>query len=433
MMSINLDWLTLMQAGIFLAALLLGWLLVWLLQSGLKRAVPSLSRSFVGRKVTLLPGLIIVLGAATAPLLAYGLGWLALDWLKARQHPSELLSWLLSFLPFVAGYLVIRAFLKLRMPEEQAGVLQRYLLNPLLVVVLFIHGVGWMDELLAFSVQPGENAAITLRALLVSLLLLYLFLVTARLMRTYLRDNFLPRAGVSPALAQISSMLVFYGLLTVGFLISLGMLGIDLTTLTVIAGGLSVGIGFGLQALFNNFVSGFILLMERTVVPGNLVRVADQLGTVKDVRLRSMLIRTVDDVDMVVPNGKVMEGVVINYSRGEARRRVSVRASTALQADPRQVEQLLLDAMQHPLLLAEPAPEVFFSGMTQNALEFDLYAYTGTPGQAQRVASDIRYRIVELFRQHGIEMPLPPREVLVEVKGTPVVHPQDGETEGEAA
>ena len=92
-----------------------------------------------------------------------------------------------------------------------------------------------------------------------------------------------------------------------------------------------------------------------------------------------------------------------------------------------------MDAMQHPLLLTEPAPEVFFSGMTQNALEFDLYAYTGTPGQAQRVASDIRYRIVELFRQHGIEMPLPPREVLVEVKGIPVVHPKDGETEGEAA
>jgi small-conductance mechanosensitive channel len=422
-MRTGLDWQLLAQAGIFLAALLVGWLAGRLVQGGLNRSEVRHFESGAGHKLTWLPWLFCVLGSLAAPSVAYATGRLAQDWLARRQFPVYGLDWLLSFLPYVAGYLLIRALLQLRMAAEQAQSVQRYLLNPLLVVVLLIHGLGWMDELLAFSVQPGENPAITLRALLLGLLLLYLTVVAARLVRNHLRDHFLPRAGVSPALSQISSMLIFYALLTVGFLISLNVLGIDLTALTVILGGLSVGIGFGLQALFNNFVSGFILLMERTVVPGNLVRVADQLGTVKDVRLRSTLIRTVDDLDMVIPNGKVMDGVVINYSHGEPRRRVSVRASAALRSDARQVEQLLLQAMQHPLVVAEPAPEVYFSGWTPAALEFELYAYTGTPGQAQRVGSDIRYRIVELFEQHGIEMPLPPGDVRVEVHGTPLIQP----------
>jgi small-conductance mechanosensitive channel len=428
-MKTGLDWHLLAQAGLFLAALLLGWLAGRLVQSGFSRAAARHPASGAGQTPAILSWFFCLVGSLAAPLAAYGMGRLAQGWLARQQLPVELLEWLLSFLPYAAIYLVIRALLQQGMSAEQAKALQRYILDPLLAVVLVIHGLGWMDELMAFSVQPGENPAITLRALLLGLLLLYLTVVVARLIRTHLRDSFLPRAGVSSALSQIISMLIFYVLLTVGFLISLNVLGIDLTALTVILGGLSVGIGFGLQALFNNFVSGFILLLERTVVPGNLVRVADQLGTVQDVRLRSTLIRTVDDLDMVIPNGKVMDGVVINYSHGEPRRRVSVRASAALQSDPRQVEQLLLEAVQHPLVLPEPAPEVFFSGWTQYALEFELYAYTGTPGQAQRVGSDIRYRIVELFQAHGIQIPLPPGDVRVEVHGTPLVKPgaPDGE------
>lgn len=424
-MNIELDWQFLTQVGVFLAVLLLGWLLGSLVQKLLKQAEMPLSQSRVGQKLPFLVGLLGVLGSAAAPLLAYGLGCLVEHWLAVRPHPVDVLHWLLSFLPVLVVYRVLQAILQRRMPSEQASALNRNLLLPLLLVVLLVHGLGWTDELLAFSIQPGENPAITLRAVLISLLLLYLSVVLARLIRSYLRETFLPRTGINPAISQITSMLVFYGLLSVGLLISLNVLGIDLTALTVVAGGLSVGIGFGLQALFNNFVSGFILLMERSVIPGNFVRVADQVGTVKDIRLRSMLIRTVDDVDMVVPNGKVMEGVVINYSHGEARRRITVRASADLQSDPRLVEQLLLEALQHPLLLPEPAPEVFFSGLTQNALEFELYAYTGTPGQALRVASDIRYRIVELFRQHGVEMPKPPGEVRLDLHGAPVVPPKD--------
>ena len=410
-MNSALDWNILVQVGAFLAAVLLGWLLGSLARRRLSRAANRALGNTVSRNQAFWLGLGSLLGSAGPALLTFGLGLLAQVILNALSYPTSLLHWLLPFLLFVAVYQLTGALVRRQFPLEQASGLDQYLLRPLLAGALVIYALGWLDDLLAVSVQPGQNEPISLRSLLVSGLLFYLFFVAARTIRSYLRDQLLPKAGVNPALAQVSSRLVFYALLTLGLLISLTALGIDLTALTVVAGGLSVGVGLGLQALFNNFVSGFLLMLEHTIVPGDVVRVADQTGTVKDIRLRSMIIRTLDDVDLIIPNGKVLEGPVINYSRGDARRRVAIRVSVAAQSDPRQVEALLLQALLHPLVLIDPAPAVYLSDMKENTLDFDLYAYTSEPDKTLRLGSDLRFRIMELFREHGIELHSTMRDV----------------------
>jgi small-conductance mechanosensitive channel len=192
---------------------------------------------------------------------------------------------------------------------------------------------------------------------------------------------------------------------------ALSTIGINLTTLTVVLGGLSVGIGFGLQELINNFISGFVLLFERTISPGDVVEVDDLIGTVEDIGMRSMQVRTIDNIQLIVPNDRFTSNVVTNFTRSDKKIRTPIRVVTSYQDDPHQVQQLILEAAQHPRVLSDPAPGVFLSDFGDRGIQFTLQIWIEEPMRAGIIKSDIRLKIWDLFETNGISIPTPQREV----------------------
>jgi hypothetical protein len=190
--------------------------------------------------------------------------------------------------------------------------------------------------------------------------------------------------------------------------------GIDLRSLAIVASVLGVGIGFGLQHIANNFISGLVISLERPIRPGDFVTVDGQSGVVERVGARSTEIRTTDRVKILVPNSKFLETQVVNWSHGDPVSRLHVPVSVAYGSNVPLVRSLLLDAARsHPEVLAEPRPDVDLDAFGDSGLAFDLEVWTRDPSRQSEIVSDLNYRIDAAFRRHGIEIPFPQRDLRV--------------------
>jgi small-conductance mechanosensitive channel len=218
---------------------------------------------------------------------------------------------------------------------------------------------------------------------------------------------------VEPAVNQVVTTFTGYAIVVAGLVLALTVMGINLSALTVIIGGLSVGLGFGLQELINNFVSGFILLTERSLAPGDVIQVDDNVGTVQKIGLRTMLITTPDDVDLIIPNGHLLGSTVKSYTHRAPEMRVHVGVSAAAVHPPATVQAALLEAAQHPEVLTTPAPIALLSELEGDTIRYDLEFWIPQPPRAPYVTSDVRLRIWQLFAERGIAMSAPQDVVLV--------------------
>jgi small-conductance mechanosensitive channel len=179
---------------------------------------------------------------------------------------------------------------------------------------------------------------------------------------------------------------------------------------------LSVGLGFGLQELINNFVSGFILLSERSLAPGDVIEVDDNIGTVQKIGLRTMQIVTPDDVELIIPNGHLLGSTVKSYTHHSPEMRVHVGVSAAAERDPREVQAALIEAAQHPEVLPAPAPVALLVELEGDTIRYDLEFWIPQPPRAPYITSDVRLRIWQLFAERGIAMNVPQDVLLVRPK-----------------
>ena len=201
--------------------------------------------------------------------------------------------------------------------------------------------------------------------------------------------------------------MVGYGVWTVYGLLLLHIIGVRLSSIVVLAGGMSVGIGFGLQHIINNFVSGLILLFGRSVRPGDVIEHELVLGEVEKVTVRSTLVRTRDDTTMLIPNSSLVSMPFVNMSRGNRAVRLVVAVGADYNSDTDLVERLLLEtAREHPEVLKHPAPRVRFENFQDSCLDFRLKFWVNFDG-SKRIASDLRYAILKKFREHGVEIAFP--------------------------
>ncbi len=230
-----------------------------------------------------------------------------------------------------------------------------------------------------------------------------------------LESSWLSRArmerGAREALVTVSG----YVLIAVAILVGLGISGVDFSNLAIIAGALSVGIGFGLQNIVNNFVSGLILLFERPIKTGDWVVVGNTEGYVKRIRLRSTQIQTFDRADVIVPNSELISNQVINWMLYDMRGRIRVPVGVAYGSDTDQVKALLLQvAEQNPKVIndgtANP-PKVLFREFGDSALAFELRCYIRNIDERVQVISDLNFAIDRAFREAGIEIPFPQRDL----------------------
>ncbi len=269
----------------------------------------------------------------------------------------------------------------------------------------------WNQILNLQVVQVGGNA-ITVQHMLLFAIALFITRYLARSARRLLGDHVLIK--VDPAPRFVIIRIVQYAVWVVGIFVALEFLGIDLTALTVVAGALGVGIGFGLQSVVANFVSGLVLLLEQPIRINDRVTIENVEGNVADIHFRSTTIVTNDNISIIVPNSQFINQTVINWSHGDPTIRIHVPVGVAYGSDVELVTQTLYQvAADDEGVLQQPAPEVRFTEFGDSSLNFELLVWSDNPPRHLQLRSRLNYAIDSAFSRHDIQIPFPQRDLHV--------------------
>jgi len=257
-------------------------------------------------------------------------------------------------------------------------------------------------------------------------LLLFLGLLIASIIGSnyvaqLLRTNVLQATRMTRGSQEIISIITKYGLICLAVVILLQAYGLNLSSLALIGSALGVGIGFGLQDIARNFASGIVLLFERSIQVGDFIQVGTHLGVVEEVRTRSVVLKTLDRISIIVPNSRFLSEEVINWNHRRSVSRIHLPVGVAYGSDVPKVKAALLQAAEEHLeVLRNPPPQVFFTGFGDSSLDFELLIWTSDPSRQAPLKSDLCFRIEEIFSEQQIDIPFPQRDINLESEGLPI-------------
>ncbi len=306
----------------------------------------------------------------------------------------------------------------LGLDEMQARILSRVLLlvlNVLLALVAlplilltwgftFVDIMAWMKAAI-FGFEIGQFR-VSLARIAIALVLFAALLFATRILQRWLSRTVLSQPTLDRGIANSIHTAVGYAGFALAGLVALSYSGLDITSFAIVAGALSVGIGFGLQSIVNNFVSGLILLVERPVKVGDLVSVNGNVGRVRNIAVRSTEIETGDKASLIVPNSELITSTVTNWTHRNDLARVHIKVAASYRSDPEKVRGCLLGVLSEcPHILQKPKPDVSFDNFGPNGFEFSMSAIVAEMGKSGVAQTDIRLRVVRAFRLAGIEMP----------------------------
>jgi small-conductance mechanosensitive channel len=235
----------------------------------------------------------------------------------------------------------------------------------------------------------------------------------SRLARFVLEEEIFPNLHLERGLPYAINRVVHYLVLLSGFVIALGAMGVDMTKFTILAGAFSVGIGFGLQNIVNNFISGLIVLFERPIKVGDTIEIDGQTGRVQRIGIRASVIQSTSGAEVIIPNGKLISDKVINWTLSSGRRQVTVTVLLKLDADVAPARELSLAvARRNKHVLQAPAPEVLFVRRGIDQLEFELRVWTDALDAWMEVRSDMTAEINEALRHNEIPGAAPEEAVV---------------------
>ncbi len=274
--------------------------------------------------------------------------------------------------------------------------------------------MSWFDRARDALAVPllGSQQFTLWRVLNLIVLVVLLFLVTGWL-RRWVEGSLLARTRMDLGVRGAIGAITRYAALLIGLLIIVQTVGIDLTTLNVLAGAVGLGVGFGLQNVVGNFIAGLILLFERPIKLGDRIEVAGVEGAVVAIRARATTVVTNDNIAIIVPNSTLTSQNVVNWSYTDAKVRFKIPVGVAYGSDVRLVERLLLEvARENSNVLEAPAASVRFMEFGDSALRFELRAWTTTLVHRKgELFSALNFAINDKFREHGVEIPFPQRVV----------------------
>lgn len=238
------------------------------------------------------------------------------------------------------------------------------------------------------------------------------FAIFSRLLVKTFLTKILASTNLDKGLRYTLTRVTHYTILVIGAIVAFQFIGIDLSGLIVILGFLSVGVGFGLQNLTSNFISGLILLFERPIQIGDRVVVDDIEGDVEEINIRSTTVRSLNNVSIIVPNSEFIASTVVNWSHGDLKVRIEIDVGVSYDSDLDTVLRCLLEvADENSEVLKGPEPEVLFTEFGDSAWNLRLRAWIENPKRHPQVRSDIHCAIVRKFREFEIEIPFPQRDI----------------------
>jgi potassium efflux system protein len=347
------------------------------------------------------------------PILALILIYVAI-WLFERMGIPHGLFGNFSYLVFV--WLLYRGIISIIYARygESVRPYRNWIITPVFILLIIMQIV---------AILPGSinlvNATLNLGTISVSvgnfmtaLIVFYIFIVAAWVIKQTMVQVLPSRLNAEPGVIESIATLVRYFLLSLGIILSLGVMGLDFTSLAIVAGGLSVGIGIGLQDMVSNFVSGLVLLFEQSLRPGDVVELNGRISRVERVSLRATTVRTRTNEELIIPNNRFTTDQVKNFTRSDRLVQVQVPIDVSYKSDPQFVKQIATEtALTHPLVLNYPAPQLLFRRYGDSSLDFDLSVSTTFPEKTVAIKSDIYYLLWDAFAKHNIEIPFPQRDL----------------------
>lgn len=339
------------------------------------------------------------------------------------ERPVSLLEVTVPLLTSMAGIRILVYFLRKAFQPSPAVKAWENLIALSIWIVVALHLLGWLPAVLAaldtvaLDIGTHHISVLAVGKLMLSIALLWvLALWLAALIENRISQTEYVNISMRVALVKLSKFI----LLVLAFLLALNVVGIDLTALTVFGGALGVGLGFGLQRIASNFISGFIVLFDRSIRPGDVITIDNTFGWVQELHARYVVVRDRDGVERLIPNETLITTEVINWSYSDRNVRLKIPVSISYDNDPEQAMQILLaSASANPRVLADPAPATRLMKFGDNGIELELRVWIQDPEAGLAIVrSDINLAIWRAFKQAGIVIPYPQRDLRI-VGGLP--------------
>lgn len=271
-----------------------------------------------------------------------------------------------------------------------------------------------IQDFLSLKLFSLQDTPVTIMSLVIFLVFITLFLFLGSFVRRFLQSKLLDKFDIDAGLKYTLSRVAQYIIVVIGFLISFQFVGINLTSLAVIFGLLSVGIGFGLQNITSNFISGLIIMFERPISVGDRVDVSGIEGDITEISIRSTKIRTLNNISIIVPNSQFVENNVVNFSHGDPTFRLDINVGVSYSSNLDDVLKALNEvAEDHPKVMRSPKHQVHLSNFGDSSWDMQLRAWIPNVKERYILRNELHQAIVRKFAEMDIEIPFPQRDLHV--------------------
>ncbi|SKB12132.1 MscS Mechanosensitive ion channel [Planktothrix sp. PCC 11201] len=405
------------QLGVILISILVGHSLSYWVGKKIKENFPQLAVNLV-QETTLAPywcGLVLI-----PDLVGRGFSLIVLN---LFQNLFIYQGWIAGIITIAINilwvYLFYRIFivsLCLFIPINRVKECNFYFFRPIFVLYILREILNLFvdfEKLLQVVVINLFGSSVTVAAVLISTVGLYLWIVAVNILQYILWQTTINSTKLDSGSAQASLILIRYFLITLGIVIVIGYLGFNSTTFAAITGGLSVGIGFGLKEVFSNFISGIFLLFEGSLRPGDIIEIGGESSEVKKISMRATTVQVMrDNSEKIIPNQVFFTQELKTMTGSDRRVRKSLIVGVSYDCDPQKVIEILLEIIyKHPEVLNDPAPLVNFIDFAESSLDFEITVWLETPIGGKRIMSEIACEIWKVFAENNIEIPYPQRDL----------------------
>jgi small-conductance mechanosensitive channel len=273
--------------------------------------------------------------------------------------------------------------------------------------------LDWLKAALQIELFQLGESQFTTKTLLLLIFSFFLLFFFSGMIRRVLANKIFPRYKIDVGVGQAIATIVKYTLIVIGVVIIFQTSGIDLSALGILMGALGVGIGFGLQHITNNFISGIIILSERPVKVGDRVEIDGLAGNIVKISARATTILTNDNIAVIVPNSDFINKHVINWSHNDKKVRISFPVGVSYKEDPERIRKILISVVDdNPGVMKEPRPYIRFDQFGDSSLNFNVMVWTSDYiDRPSALKSELYYAVFKAFREHNVEIPFPQRDI----------------------